>query len=282
MSTNQDNKVAVVEAVRAKLDESSAAVVTEYRGLTVAEMAALRKAIRTVGGDFKVFKNTLVRRAVSGSDLEPMTELLEGPTAIAFVYGDVSAVAKALQDFAKASPALIIKGGVLDGSLLGARELGALANLPSREVLLSMFAGALAAPMRTMAGLLKALPQNLAYGLSALLESKGGAPAEAVAPADEPAPEATAPAPPEDAAAGAETAEVPEGAVDAEATADGAAADEAPAEAQTEASAEAEATADEAGAEATAEPAAEPAEAAAEPAEPADATAAPEEPAAAE
>lgn len=174
MSANRDGKVAVVDAVRTRLDESSAAVVTEYRGLTVAEMAALRKSLRSVGGDYKVFKNTLVRRAIEGSDHAPLTELLVGPTAIAFVSGDVSAVAKALRDFARSAPALVVKGGVLDGALLGARELTALADLPSREVLLAQFAGALAAPMRTMAGLLKALPQNLAYGLAALLESKGG------------------------------------------------------------------------------------------------------------
>jgi len=198
MSTIREGKVAVVDAVRARLDDSDGAVVTEYRGLTVAEMAGLRRALRAVGGDYKVFKNTLVRRAVAGSAHEPLTDLLEGPTAIAFVHGDVSAVAKALRDFARGAPALVVKGGVLDGSLLDARELGALADLPSRDVLLAMFAGALAAPMRSMAGLLQALPQGLAYGLSALLESRGGAPAPAEAP---PAPVDEAPAGPEGAAA---------------------------------------------------------------------------------
>ncbi len=174
MSANRDAKTLVVDEVRTRLDESSATLVTEYRGLTVAEMAALRRALRTVGGDYKVFKNTLVRRAIEGSDHAGLLELLEGPTAIAFVRGDVSAVAKALRDFSKGAPALILRGGVLDGVLLDAAALSALAELPSRDVLLSMFAGALAAPMRTMAGLLKALPQNLAYGLAALVESKGG------------------------------------------------------------------------------------------------------------
>jgi large subunit ribosomal protein L10 len=174
MSANRDAKTLVVDEVRTRLDESSATLVTEYRGLTVAEMAALRRALRTVGGDYKVFKNTLVRRAIEGSDHAGLLELLEGPTAIAFVRGDVSAVAKALRDFSKGAPALILRGGILDGVLLDVAALSALAELPSRDVLLSMFAGALAAPMRTMAGLLKALPQNLAYGLAALVESKGG------------------------------------------------------------------------------------------------------------
>jgi large subunit ribosomal protein L10 len=179
MGTIRDGKVAVVDAVRARLDDADGAVVTEYRGLTVAEMAGLRRALRAVGGDYKVFKNTLVRRAVEGSAHEPLTGLLEGPTAIAFVQGDVSAVAKALRDFARSAPALVVKGGVLDGSLLDARELAVLADLPSRELLLSMFAGALAAPLRNLAGLLKAMPQGLAYGLSALIESRGGAPVPA-------------------------------------------------------------------------------------------------------
>jgi len=174
MSANRDAKTLVVDEVRTRLDASSATLVTEYRGLTVAEMAALRRALRSVGGDYKVFKNTLMRRAIEGSDYAGLVELLEGPTAIAFVHGDVSAVAKALRDFSRGAPALVIRGGVLDGVLLDAAALGALAELPSRDVLLSMFAGALAAPMRTMAGLLKALPQNLAYGLAALLEEKGG------------------------------------------------------------------------------------------------------------
>jgi large subunit ribosomal protein L10 len=174
MSANRDAKTLVVDEVRTRLDASSATLVTEYRGLTVAEMAALRRALRSVGGDYKVFKNTLMRRAIEGSDHAGLVELLEGPTAIAFVHGDVSAVAKALRDFSRGAPALVIRGGVLDGVLLDAAALGALAELPSRDVLLSMFAGALAAPMRTMAGLFKALPQNLAYGLAALLEEKGG------------------------------------------------------------------------------------------------------------
>jgi len=177
MGSIREGKVAVVDAVRARLDEADAAVITEYRGLTVAEMATLRRNLRAVGGDYKVFKNTLVRRAIAGSPHEPLTGLLEGPTAIAFVSGDVSAVAKALRDFARSAPALIVKGGVLDGALLGAPELGVLADLPSRDVLLAMIAGAIAAPMRTMAGLLKAVPQSLAYGLSALIESRGGVPA---------------------------------------------------------------------------------------------------------
>ncbi len=109
--------------------------------------------------------------------MESLDEFLVGPTAIAFVNGDVSAVAKALRDFAKATPSLVVKGGVLDGKTLSLKDLTALADLPSRDVLLARFAGLLASPLSTMAGLLKAVPQNFAYGLAALIDSKGGAPA---------------------------------------------------------------------------------------------------------
>ncbi len=170
-------KVATVDELKAKVDSTSTAVVTEYRGMTVAQISTLRRQLRTLDADYKVFKNTLVRRAIEGTAVAPLDEFLVGPTAIAFVNGDVSAVAKALRDFAKATPTLVVKGGVLDGKALSLKDLTALADLPSRDVLLARFAGLLASPMTTMAGLLKAIPQNFAYGLSALIDSKGGAPA---------------------------------------------------------------------------------------------------------
>ena len=170
-------KVATVDELKAKVDATSTAVVTEYRGMTVAQISALRRQLRTLDADYKVFKNTLVRRAIEGTSVAPLEEFLVGPTAIAFVNGDVSAVAKALRDFAKATPTLVVKGGVLDGKALSLKDLTALADLPSRDVLLARFAGLLASPMTTMASLLKAIPQNFAYGLSALIDSKGGAPA---------------------------------------------------------------------------------------------------------
>jgi large subunit ribosomal protein L10 len=173
-------KVATVDELKAKVDGTSTAVVTEYRGMTVAQISALRRQLRTLDADYKVFKNTLVRRAIEGTVVAPLDEFLVGPTAIAFVNGDISAVAKALRDFAKATPTLVVKGGVLDGKALTLGDLTALADLPSRDVLLARFAGLLASPLSTMAGLLKAIPQNFAYGLSALIDSKGGAPAPAV------------------------------------------------------------------------------------------------------
>lgn len=185
MSKVRPAKVATVDEVRAKVTETSTAVVTEYRGMTVAQIQTLRRQLRALDADYKVFKNTLVRRAIAGTQSEPLEAFLEGPTAIAFVNGDVSAVAKALRDFARATPTLVVKGGVLDGRALTNKELAALADLPSRDVLLARFAGLLASPLSTMAGLLKAVPQNLAYGLAALIDQKGGAPAPALDEAGE-------------------------------------------------------------------------------------------------
>jgi len=166
------HKVEVVDEVKSRLGDAAASIVSEYRGLTVAEMAELRHALASVGGDYKIFKNTLVRRAVDGGEYQPLSEYLSGPSALTFVKGDISAVAKALRDFSRANPHLVIKGGLADGSLLSQSDLAALADMPPRDVLLARLAGALAAPMQQMAGLLQALPRNLAYGISALLEQR--------------------------------------------------------------------------------------------------------------
>jgi large subunit ribosomal protein L10 len=215
------HKIAVVDEVRTRIGEASASIVSEYRGLSVAELAELRTALAAVGGDYRIFKNTLVRRAIDGGEYQPLSEYLSGPSALTFVQGDVSGVAKALKDFARANPLLVIKGGLADGSLLSASDLAALADLPSRDVLLARIAGALAAPMQQLAGLLQALPRNLAYGISALIEQReaGGerlpeveapaaeAPTEAQAEASAPAvAEATAEADGEAEAAPAEDA----------------------------------------------------------------------------
>ena len=181
MNKARTEKVAVVKGVQTRVDTSATAVVTEYRGLTVAEISSLRRTLRAADAEYKVLKNTLVRRAVEGTASASLSEFLVGPTAIAWVQGDITAVAKILRDFSKATPALVLKGGVLDGKALSARDLLALADLPSRDILLAQLAGVIAAPMRQMAGLLKAVPQSLAYGLAALLESKGGAPTASAA-----------------------------------------------------------------------------------------------------
>jgi large subunit ribosomal protein L10 len=207
MENPRPEKVAVVDEVSRKLTAADAVLLTEYRGLDVAALATLRRALRDAGGEYKVYKNTLVRFAASNAGLV-VDDLLTGPTAITFVTerpdgspGDAVTVAKALRDFARTNPSLIIKGGVLGDKVLGADQARALADVAPREELLARLAGGIAAPMVQMAGLLQALPRNLAYGLKALIDEKGGvpaeaepaAPAEAAAPAtdDTPAPEAT-------------------------------------------------------------------------------------------
>jgi large subunit ribosomal protein L10 len=169
------DKVAAVDEVKEHLEQADAAILTEYRGLKVADLATLRRELRSAGAEYKIFKNTLVRRATADAGASAIDPLLEGPTAIAFVKADVAAVAKVLRDFARTNPALVVKGSLVGGNLLDASSTGRLADLPSREVLLAQLAGALAAPLRQMAGLLKALPQNLAYGLSALADQKRAA-----------------------------------------------------------------------------------------------------------
>ena len=173
-------KVAVVDEVRARLSAADAAILTEYRGLAVKDMETLRRSLTAVGGDYKVYKNTLVRRAAHEIGFEALESMLTGPTAIAFVEGDVAQVAKVLRDFARTNPSLVVKGGLLGTSLLDASSAAALADLPSREQLLAQIAGMLAAPMQKFASLLQALPSKFAYALSALIEERGGVEPEAV------------------------------------------------------------------------------------------------------
>jgi large subunit ribosomal protein L10 len=176
MENPRPEKVAVVAEVKERLDSASAALLTEYRGLKVKDLAGLRRSLREAGGEYKIYKNTLVRFAARDLGLTELEGLLTGPTAIAFVDGDAVNVAKALRDFARTNPSLVVKGGVLGSKVLTAQDATALADLPSREVLLARFAGAMAAPMVQFAGLLQALPRNFAYGLKALIDQRGTAP----------------------------------------------------------------------------------------------------------
>lgn len=210
------HKVEVVDEVKTRMRAATASIVSEYRGLTVAELAELRGALEAAGGDYKIFKNTLVRLAIDGGEYQPLSEYLSGPSALTFVQGDISAVAKALRDFSRNNPLLVIKGGLADGSLLSPSDLAALADLPPREVLLARLAGALAAPMQQLAGLLQAMPRNLAYGISALVEQRQ---AGGEAPADAPAETTDASADAATAATASETAEAqPPAEAEAEAT----------------------------------------------------------------
>ena len=168
-------KVAVVEEVTAKLNSADAAIITEYRGMSVGQLATLRRQLRKSGGEYKVYKNTLARFGAEKAGIDGLAELLVGPSAITFVSGDAAGVAKALKDAAKTNPHLIIKGGTMSGKSMSAKDIEALADLPSRDVLLAMLAGAFKAPLVKTAGLLQALPRNFAYGLKALIDQKEAA-----------------------------------------------------------------------------------------------------------
>lgn len=172
MENPRQEKVAVVDELKEHFQNSGAVVVTEYRGLSVSAMAKLRSGLRSSDAQLKIFKNTLARLAANETGNTSINDLLVGPTALAFVKGDSVGAAKALKDFSKEHPALLIKGGLLGGKALSPSDIDALAALPSREVLLARFAGGLAAPMTQMAGLLQALPRNFAYGLKALADKK--------------------------------------------------------------------------------------------------------------
>jgi large subunit ribosomal protein L10 len=173
MDNPRPEKVAAVEQVRSQLEQSDAVIVTEYRGLKVKDLEALRRSLAPMGAEYRVYKNTLARIAASEGAAEGFADLLTGPTGLAFVKGDAVAVAKAMRDFARTNPSLLIKGGLLGTSVLGPAEATALADLPPREHLLARLAGALAAPMQGVASALSALPRNFAYALAALKDQRG-------------------------------------------------------------------------------------------------------------
>ena len=164
-----DRQAAVAEIVDS-FNDADGAVLTDYRGLTVKELQELRRSLGE-HADYAVVKNTLAKLAASEAGMTGFDELLVGPTAIAFLKGDVVVAAKGLRDFAKANPALIIKGGVLDGSILDAKEVAKLADLESREVLLGKMAGAMIASLSQAVYLLNA-PLAQAARLAGALQAK--------------------------------------------------------------------------------------------------------------
>ncbi|MFW2384183.1 MAG: 50S ribosomal protein L10 [Acidimicrobiales bacterium] len=236
------DKIEAVNEIQSRFTDSEVVLVSEYRGLSVADLADLRISLRKAGGKHRVYKNTLARRAAAQAELdESFTELLVGPTALTYtdavdgVDVDVVSIAKALKEFGKTNENLVIKGGLFEGRFIDVSEVNRLAEIEPREVLLSKLAGLMAAPMQQFAGLLQAVPRDFAGLLKALIDEGGapGAPASEAAPAAE---EAAAPAA-DDTDSEAPAAEAAE-----ESTADDAApADEAaPEEDTAEASAEGE------------------------------------------
>src|SRR5689334_18292111 len=199
-------KAAVIDEITERFQKSSAAVLTEYRGLTVAQLTQLRRSLGE-GSSYAVVKNTLTKRAAEEVGLTGLAPLLNGPTAIAFIEGDPVNAAKAIRDFSRAHPLLVVKGGVVDGRQVDAREVTRLADVEPREVLLAKLAGAMKGNMTKAAGLFQAPLSQVARLAAALQEKK---PAEAEAPAADTAADTTetpaAPATDEAAAADAPAA----------------------------------------------------------------------------
>ncbi len=166
------DKVQVVEEVKERLSRVQGAVIADYRGLNVAEVTELRKQLREAGVEYKVLKNTLTIRAAREAGVENIIPLLTGPTAIAFGYDDPVVAAKIISDFSKDHKALEVKGGLLDGELLDIDGVKALADLPSREVLLGQVVRGMQAPIAGMVNVLQGNIRNFVYALEAVRKQK--------------------------------------------------------------------------------------------------------------
>jgi len=192
------SNVAEVEAIKGRLEGSVAALLTEYRGLKVAELGELRASLRGSSTEYRVLKNTLTSIAVREAGYEDLVALLQGPTAVAFVHGDPVQAAKDLAEFARTHPSLVVKGGVMDGKVLGAAEVRQLATLESREVLLARLAGLLQASAQQAVSLLAAPLRQVATMTAALRDkTQGEEPSAAPATEAEAEPEAPAAEAPE-------------------------------------------------------------------------------------
>lgn len=167
-----DLKQPIVQEIKAKLEESKGAVLTDYRGLNVAEVTDLRNRLRQAGIEYKVVKNTLTRLAANEIGLEGLDAYLEGPTAIAYGVEDPVAPAKILSEFAKEHKNLEIKAGIIEGKVIDFAGVKALAELPSKEVLLAKVLGGMQSPLYGFANVLQGNLRNLVYVLDAVRKTK--------------------------------------------------------------------------------------------------------------
>ena len=208
---NREQKAAAIEEIATNIRESDAVFAVDYRGLSVPQIGELRTRLRAADARFAVVKNTLTERAADAADAEALKELLEGPTALTFVRGDAAAAAKALRDYARETELVPFKGGFMDGAALTPEDIGAIARLPSRDVLYQQLVGVIAHPISGLARTLNALIGGLAIALGqvrdldppALVGGDAPAPEASAAEAEAPAAEAA------DAEAEAPAAEVP-------------------------------------------------------------------------
>lgn len=164
-------KEQLIAEIRENISNSDVAIMTQYVGMNVAQATELRKQLREAGAKFKVYKNTLARRALRELGLEPAADFMEGPTSWAFCK-DAVAPAKILKNFGKDVQFVVMRGGILTGSVVTGAQLEALAELPSREQLIAQVVGTIAMPLRNTVGVLSALPRNLVNALDQIRKQK--------------------------------------------------------------------------------------------------------------
>ena len=160
-------KEAIVSELTDQLSRSALTIVTDYRGLSVTDLQNLRAQLRPLQAEFRIAKNTLARRAANAIELEGLDEVLEGPTALMFAYDDVAQPAKVIRDFVRTSRVLEVKGAVLEGSVISAERVEAIADLPSREELIAKVVGGVAAPLYGLVNVMSGPARSLAYVLQA-------------------------------------------------------------------------------------------------------------------
>ena len=193
---NREQKAQVIEEVAGAIQESNAVFAVDYRGISVPQAAELRTALRGADSSFTIVKNTLAERAADQAGADGLKELLQGPTAMTFVRGDAAAAAKALRDFRRGTGGTLLefKGGWMNGQPLTPEDVDAIAQLPSREVLIGRLVGLIASPLSGLVTALNNLPAGLARQLQAIADQGlvgGAAPAAAAAPEPEPEPTET-------------------------------------------------------------------------------------------
>ena len=164
--------IEMMENIKADLADVQAMWVIDACGLTVKEVEALRRSIREAGASMKVYKNTIMKKALAELDLVNMDEILEGPSAFVFCEGDVAAAAKAVTEFAKENNKLEVKGGMMDNAFVSADEVKAIASLPSKEVLLAQIAGAISGVARGLAVSINGIPSGLARAIQQIADKK--------------------------------------------------------------------------------------------------------------
>jgi len=171
---DRKGKEAVRLVAEGRFEKANAAVLAEFRGLTVASLTELRKALKKVNGEFRIIKNRVAKKAVLGKaeNGKELADSLKGPVGIAFLYGDAAAGAKALSDFEKGNELFKITAGVMDSKKLSATDVKAIASLPSREVLLGQIVGLMVSPHRGLLGVINAVPRSLVQVINQIKEKK--------------------------------------------------------------------------------------------------------------